>query len=285
VSLFEVIRERVNLVTVADRHLDLLRSGSSLKCRCPHPDHEDESPSFYVFPEGRYFCYGCGRHGDVVDLWAVVKGLRPGIEAASDLAREYGITLPELDTEAQKEARRRRSLEGQHAVQALEAHERLARHPEVGKWWERRGFGEELCKRFMLGASDDGTAAAIPFWHRGRVHGLSLRNPVGEPKYVLPKKEEFPYGHRPLFIPGGAGGEVFLVEGYVDALALVALGFDAVAVGGTNISEHQMQELQALSGPIYILPDNDEPGEEAGRRWVADLYPRGMLCQTNYQKE
>jgi hypothetical protein len=28
---------------------------------------------------------------------------------------------------------------------------------------------------------------------------------------------------------------VFLGEGYVDALALVALGFDAITVGGTNI--------------------------------------------------
>jgi DNA primase len=77
---------------------------------------------------------------------------------------------------------------------------------------------------------------------------------------------------------------VFLAEGYLDALALVALGFDAVAVGGTNISEHQLEELRALSGPIYILPDDDEPGEEAGRRWVEDLYPSGMLCPTNYVK-
>jgi hypothetical protein len=62
-----------------------------------------------------------------------VKGLRPGIEAASDLAREYRLVLPELDAEAQKDARGRRSLEAQYAVQALQAHERLARHPEAGK--------------------------------------------------------------------------------------------------------------------------------------------------------
>ena len=93
-SLFEVIREQVVLDAVADRHLDTVRSGSSLKCRCPYPDHEDKNPSIYVYPD-RYFCYGCGRHGDVVGLWALVKGFKPGLDAALDLAREHRIDLPE----------------------------------------------------------------------------------------------------------------------------------------------------------------------------------------------
>jgi hypothetical protein len=170
-------------------------------------------------------------------------------------------------------------------VLALEAHERLARHPEVGEWWERRAFDEELCKRFMLGASEDGTAAAIPFWHRGRVHGLIRRKLEGEPKYVLPKREEFPYGHRPLFILGSAREGVVLVEGYVDALALAALGMDAAAIGGTGISTHQRDELWELPGPIYIMPDDDEEGEKAARRWVEDLYPKALLCPPNYERE
>jgi hypothetical protein len=45
VSPFEVIREQVVLEAVADRHLDPVRSGSSLKCRCPYPDHKDKNPT------------------------------------------------------------------------------------------------------------------------------------------------------------------------------------------------------------------------------------------------
>ena len=41
-SLFEVIRAQVVLEAVADRHLDPVRYGSSLKCRCPYPDQEYE---------------------------------------------------------------------------------------------------------------------------------------------------------------------------------------------------------------------------------------------------
>jgi DNA primase len=96
VSLLESIREQVDLVAVADRHLDLVRSDSTMKGRCPYPDHEDENPSFCVYPDGRFHCYGCGRHGDVIDLWAALEGLRPGIEAALDFATRWtriGIIL------------------------------------------------------------------------------------------------------------------------------------------------------------------------------------------------
>ena len=286
-SVFEVLRERVDLVELAGRYTDLRPSGKTNVGRCPYPDHEDKSPSFYIYPEGRYFCYGCGRHGDVVDLWSVMKGVRPGIEAASDLARECGITLPELDAEAQEEARSRRSLEAQYLVQAVEAHADLSRYPLVIRWWEKRGFHELLRARFLLGSSSGGKEAIIPFWHRGSVQCLIRRKLKGKPKYVLPEKEEFPDGHRPLFIPGSAREGVVLVEGYVDALALAALGMDAAAIGGTGISTHQRDELWELPGPIYIMPDDDEDeeGEKAARRWVADLYPKALLCPPNYQKE
>ena len=75
-----------------------------------------------------------------------------------------------------------------------------------------------------------------------------------------------------------------LVEGYVDALALAALGMDAIAVGGTWISEQQLDGLRALPGPIYVMPDNDAEGEKAARRWVEDLYPKAFLCPPAYEE-
>ena len=86
----------------------------------------------------------------------------------------------------------------------------------------------------------------IPFWHRGRVHGLIRRKLEGEPRYILPSAEELPDGHKPLFIPGSLGREIFLVEGYIDALAVAATGKSAVAVGGTWISDEQSKELRRL---------------------------------------
>ena len=67
---------------------------------------------------------------------------------------------------------------------------------------------------------------------------------------------------------------MFLVEGYVDALALAALGYPAIAVGGTHMSERQLEELRHLPGPIYILPDADESGTRRPGSWPSSSTPR-----------
>lgn len=282
-SAFELLRERVDIVELAGRHTDLRHSGRAYVGRCPHPDHDDSNPSFHVYPDRRFHCYGCAWHGDVTDLWAIVNGVEPGIEAALDLARELGVELPDVDPETRKKAEERRRKEAGYLVDAERCHGALVENPGVAGWWERRGFDESMRRGFLLGAHEGD--AVIPFWNRGRVQGFVTRKLRGEPKYVLQRAEEFVRGYRPLFVPGRVGGGTFLVEGYVDALALAALGCPAAAVGGTHISERQLGELRRLPGPLHILPDDDEPGAGAARDWVEKLYPKALLCPPNYEKE
>jgi DNA primase len=283
VNPFEELREQVGLAELASCYTDLNPSGRALVGRCPYPNHEDTNPSFHVYPEGRFFCYGCRWHGDVTDLWAAVKGLRPGTEAALDLAREYSVDLPTVSAEAKEKVERRRQQEAEYLKQAEEYHEALLRYPSVVEWWEGRGFDEGLREKFLLGVAGAGAEATIPFWNRGRVHGIVRRKLEGEPKYVLPKKEDLPAGYRPLFVPGRVREGMFLVEGYVDALALSALGYGVAAVGGTYLNQKQLEELKRLPGQIYVLPDADEEGRKAARRWVEELYPKAMLCPPEYE--
>jgi DNA primase len=117
------------------------------------------------------------------------------------------------------------------------------------------------------------------------VHSLIRRKLEGEPKYLLPRAEDLLLGHRPLFVPGSVREGMMLAEGYVDALALVALGYDAAAVGGTHLNSEQVQELRRLPGRLYILPDADHEGEKAARRWAETLFPKALVCPSNDQKE
>jgi DNA primase len=282
-NIFEMLREQIDLAELAGRYTDLQTSGRALVGCCPHPDHDDEHPSFYVYPDARFTCYGCRWRGDVTDFHAGVKGLRPGIEAALALAREYGVDLPTASAEAKEKAERRRQLEADNLARAQEHHEGLSRHPRVVEWWESRGFDEGLREKFLLGVA--GAEAMIPFWSRGRVHGSIRRKLEGEPKYILPKKEEFPSGHRPLFVPGRVREGMFLVEGYVDALALSALGYGVAAVGGTHPNQEQLEEIRRLPGRIYVLPDADEEGRKAARRLLEELYPKAMLCPPEYERK
>lgn len=276
-NTFETLREQVPLV-------QLVEPGKGGKAHCVAPGHQDNNPSMHVY-EDHVHCYSCGFHGDVTDVWAKLRGFDRPIEAARDLAREYGVELPEQDSEAWRKAEERRRKEDLYLERARGCHRSLDRDPNVREWWEGRGFGEDLQERFLLGTTRDGTTAVIPFWHRGRVQGLIRRPLDGKPdKYLYPTTDEFVAGYRPLFIPGPLRGDVFLVEGIVDALAVAALREGAIAVGGTGISREQMRELERLPNHLYILPDADQEGEQAAREWARRLYPKARVCPPKYKE-
>jgi DNA primase len=277
VNIFETLREQVTIGR-------LIEPGSGGKAHCVAPGHQDNDPSMHVYDD-HVHCFACGFHGDVTDLWAAKRGFDRPVEAALDLAREFGVELPEASPEACQKARERRSKEDLYLQQAKACHGALTGHPRVTEWWEARGFGKELRERFLLGTHKGGTAAVIPFWHRGRVHGLIRRKLEGEPKYLYPKAEEFPGGYRPLFIPASVSAGAFVAEGIVDALALAAIGEGAIAVGGTGMSREQLREFDAILGPLYILPDADDKGEQAAREWVRKLYPKALVCLAEYGGE
>lgn len=64
---------------------------------CPLPDHEDRSPSFTVYPEtNSWFCYGCLRGGDVIELARFAWGYEKSdvAMAAAQLLYEFGHEIP-----------------------------------------------------------------------------------------------------------------------------------------------------------------------------------------------
>jgi len=68
----DAAKEAVPVIDLADRltvHDGLRRVGKEWVGRCPLPHHDDRSPSFTVNPEKNlFFCHGCLRGGDVVEL-------------------------------------------------------------------------------------------------------------------------------------------------------------------------------------------------------------------------
>src|SRR3712207_2862678 len=91
-SIFDTLREQISLERV-------IQPNGHCKVRCVSPNHEDLRPSMHVYDE-HVHCYGCGFHGDVIDLWAVIRGIGHPLEAALDLAREFNVKLPETSAEA-----------------------------------------------------------------------------------------------------------------------------------------------------------------------------------------
>jgi DNA primase len=97
----DAAKEAVPIMDLADRLLGpggLRRVGKEWAGRCPLPDHEDRSPSFTVNAEKNvFFCHGCLRGGDVVELARLVWGYneRDAHVAAADLLHEFGYEVPQ----------------------------------------------------------------------------------------------------------------------------------------------------------------------------------------------
>jgi DNA primase len=276
-SIFDGLRAEVPL----DRIIEM---NGHRKALCVSPDHDDGGPSMHIYSD-HVHCFGCGFHGDVTDVWGALHNIERPLDAAVELAKEFSIQLPKMSEEARIKAEERRAHEDAQQAIAL-ASQTLMEKPDdpesnddaraVREWWEKRGFGEELRERFLLGASSP-TTATIPFWTRGsRVKGIIQRRLQGEPKYLLPK------GRKGLFIPAPLGKNCFLVEGYVDALAIAAAGKSAIAIGGTQMSEDQLEELRSAPARYYVLTDADESGAEAAREWGKALYPQTFVCSREY---
>lgn len=97
-------KEMVGTISLAERLCgsgqgQMRRAGGRWVVRCPLPGHDDKTPSFTVYPDddegrGRWWCYGCLRGGDVVDLAALAWGIENPAVAAAEVLMTFGHQVP-----------------------------------------------------------------------------------------------------------------------------------------------------------------------------------------------
>lgn len=158
-AIIEQIRDRIDVVAVMGRHMELKRSGRTWKGNCPF--HGERTPSFHVYPEDKHFkCYGCGAYGDVFKFLQQLEG-KEFPEVVRALAAEAGIEIPEASEEDGEEARHRRK-ERNEVLAACDAAARYwaarlaSRHgAEARRYLEGRGVSEESIRRFRVGVAAD----------------------------------------------------------------------------------------------------------------------------------
>ncbi len=125
---------------------------------------------------------------------------------------------------------------------------------------------------------------------RGRVIAFGGRalSPDAQAKYL--NSPETPLFHKSHVLYNGQaaraasrkGGHVIVVEGYIDAIACVAAGFEAtVAPLGTALTEDQLRMLWQMADEPVLCLDGDEAGLKAAFRAVhlalTDLKPGKSL--------
>jgi DNA primase len=154
------VREAVSaadMVEVVSARTALRRSsGTRYMGRCPF--HEERTPSFSVNPaEKLYYCFGCGKGGDVVSFVRETENV-DFVGAIEWLAERFRVTL-EYEERSPREEEDRRQRERllqvlEHATRFFERNLWESRAGEsVRVYLGERGVSEASAKEFRLGLS------------------------------------------------------------------------------------------------------------------------------------
>jgi DNA primase len=231
------------------------------------PMHRDHHPSFVVDPsKGLFYCYGCGRGGDVIRFAEIYHEVR--FPEALSLLRQWRGLMPLLDETAR--------------FYRLQLH----RHGEAVSYLHQRGIhSPELIEHMRIGYAPGG---CLRGWLMELGHSLTamqrsgLVTATGHDAYkhriVFPLEGNL-YGrsisasasaHR--FLPGSKGGlysweqvrrlsEVILVEGLFDYAVLWQAGFHNVTCSmGNHLNAQQFRQLSDGRRTVYLSFDADVNG-------------------------
>jgi twinkle protein len=207
--------------------------------------------------------FSTGEGGDLIDLWAAVKG--GGIAEALDAARAWlGVSRPEPYREPQKTYQRPprpdcKTISGKPLDYLTEARNIPA---DVLSAYKIAAHGDEIIFPYLL---PDGVLALAKA--RKAEDGASPRPTAANCEPILFGWQAIPANCR----------ELVITEGEIDALSWAAYGRAAMSVpfgggkgGKQNWIENEFDRLARFE-KIFISTDMDKPGEEAAGEIAARL--------------
>ena len=146
------IKARVPLDQLIGESVTLVKRGSSVMACCPF--HAEKSPSFHVYPDNHYYCFGCKESGDAITFTRKTRDLT-FIEALRFLSAKYGIEAPEL--EESEGVKQRRGLQVTLSQIMTASQEFFVRELKTDRggaarsYLSERGFSEDNIANFGFG--------------------------------------------------------------------------------------------------------------------------------------
>lgn len=303
VSQFESVKERACLEDYAMSHLERGRSAHTFICpKCGSGTGPNKTAALTI-KDDKFKCFACGIGGDVFDLAAAVEGIDEGDHAAKleAVARWAGIQLderPERRGRAEKrrenpsyrpevksdrdqaepeELRAGRDLE---AVKVAAWAQAMADGCEGMEYMRARGFTPEEVRALGVGWDVERRRVTIPYTPGGGGYYHCDRDVTGRAEHKYDKPRSALVGKEPLFHAENLAGELcFVVEGQLDALAVEACGFPAVALG-TSSSNSLEGEIRgrAFHGTLAVMLDADETGRRQSPELAKKLRDAKVRC-------
>lgn len=246
-------------------------------------------------------CYKCGLYEDVIGLWKVHTGYTDDSEVFRTLYEYYGISVDEMFTDVysvynvniSEKKNQTPTTQPKQAPETDYSNFFLQAHQNIEQTSYHRGISLDTLNRFHIGY--------VEHWRHPKA---PLTVPTS-PRLIIPtsnysylardtrenltatqkKYSKSKVGSVHIFNANAlhtADKPVFVVEGEIDALSIIDVGGEAVAIGSTanvNLFLNCLKEYETKPTLILLL-DNDTAGTTATEKLIEGLQDMGV---TYYQ--
>ena len=256
------------------------------------PNH---TGAFSIEPAGqKWKCFSCGEGGDLFDLIGFHENIagpgeqyRRACEIFNYPTTGPGEWRPEIRHQALPEEAAPPEGTRQRTEAIADYREDYARwHANIKKteYLHKRGLTDEVINRFNLGYA--------PTWKHP-----DKPNTPASPRIIIPtsassyiaRAEDETNKYRYMMAGPNrllndqalyeAGRPVFIVEGALDALSIIAAGGEAVALNSTSMANTLISQVKrnAPAHPLIIAMDNDQAGEDTAQTLAEGFRGAGIL--------
>jgi DNA primase len=230
-SEIEQIKDRLDLVEVVGRYVELRQAGDRWVGVCPF--HQETKGSFSVNPDlGFFYCFGCQASGDVIEFYRRINGL-DFRETLEQLASEAGVTLSRGGKENSPKRQKKSLFMDMHdlAKHYFRSNLQGRQGKPAREYLENRGVTPDLAETFSLG------------WSPDQWHGLE--------KYLLSRGYTREQGIESGLLGQGKKGTVF--DRFRNRLIfpIISLSGRCVAFGARIIDDGEPKYLNSRESEIY----------------------------------
>jgi KaiC/GvpD/RAD55 family RecA-like ATPase len=232
---------------------------------CGHKDH------FTIYPESNSYSSfsGCCNGGSIIDYMVEVEGLNQG-QAIEKLKQLAGVE-PEREPVKEKPADRK------EAASLIETASK-----NTTQYYYTRGLTDKTIKAYNLGYLPGGHKYGPAFKYVLPVSDnfIILRSDNDQDRYRNIGNTEI-LNSRYLKDASLTDREIFITEGFFDALSLEELDRPAVALNSTAMSEALIsilrQNKEAMKGKLLVIAlDNDSGGQATREKLKTELQGLGL---------
>ena len=266
---------------------------------CPYHG-ADTHPSMRLYEHNNsFYCFTCKAYGSNIDLVKKLLNTEDIVSVAKRICQDFGVEYEENETDVDENYKRYTSLIKTVATRVSYSYG-TDKNPDQN-YFQKRGLSIETIQSYQLGYCPEMKWASnadlqlLEAWGLSNSKGIfpfvgryiiPIRNSRGDviafagrgykegaPKYINTKTTEYFDKDQILFNYDVAKHykEVYVVEGFFDALSLIEAGIkNVVALMGTSLTQYHIENL-LKDKTIILALDNDSVGQAVTRNIINEF--------------